>query len=121
MMPGMILFMAATFMEVRITADVINNITSRTADCSYSRSITNVKVLEHGVCVNTEGVPELEKEGVKVFRGEDQPRTDPGVSRIKSAVTLTRLEPATKYFLRAWVKTADGETEYSNETWFTTR
>ena len=88
----------------------ISDITSTTADISGFVVAEGAGFTEHGICWNTSGEPTI----------SDQTALADSVDAAVFVAHATGLEFLTKYYVAAYVKTADGTVTYGGDTTFTT-
>lgn len=83
---------------------------------TLSYQFKGLKVVEFGICYNTEGNPTVTS--LKVVEYNDEPKDVP--EYISSKSNLRGLSEGTKYFVKAYVVAQGGEVCYSNEVEFST-
>ena len=83
---------------------------------SFSYQLKGSQIIEFGICYNTEGEPT--ESSLKVVDYQDEPKDVPDYISFKTSIR--GLTQATKYFVKAYVKSSGGEVSYSDEVEFST-
>lgn len=83
---------------------------------SFNYQLKGSQIIEFGICYNTEGEPTASS--LKVVDYQDEPKDVPDYISFKTSIR--GLTQATKYFVKAYVKSSGGEVSYSDEVEFST-
>jgi hypothetical protein len=100
----------ATQTKASVKTTPVKNITSGGADCGYTITVTGGTITKHGICLGKGAAPTT---AGSVFAAEKGP--GPSFN-----VHITGLAPKSKYYIRSFVVTNDGNTVYGNEISFLT-
>ena len=96
--------------KVSVKTTPVKNITSGGADSGYTITVTGGTITKHGICLSKTAGPTTKG---SVFAAEKGP--GPSFN-----VHMTGLTPKSKYYIRSFVVTNDGNTVYGNEISFLT-
>jgi len=100
----------ATQTKASVKTTPVKNITSGGADSGYSITVSGGTITKHGICLGKGPAPTT---AGTVFAAEKGP--GPSFN-----VHITGLAPKSKYYIRSFVVTNEGNTVYGNEISFLT-
>jgi hypothetical protein len=100
----------ATQTKASVKTTPVKNITAGGADSGYSITVTGGTITKHGICLGKGPAPTTAGTVIAAEKG-------PGPS---FNVHITGLAPKSKYYIRSFVVTNEGNTVYGNEISFLT-